>query len=246
MNAMTEAARSMGRAWCCWAFVGAAAALSGCGALQQISVRDDNAPSVAVRAAFRPPAWARDERLGPGFEAGFERLRASDVRRLAVGETLVLAGQNIAGPDDLGQSVVVRRAQLVYTHPVYFGEVFQLEPFIGVANVHLRYRASPAASTSRPELTASTTGVIGGITPRVRVGERVSVEARFFLMPTLASGEVSSNGAEVAAVLTPVRTLALRLGYAKRGVGTDFDADALRTPFDLRADGPFATLQFEF
>jgi hypothetical protein len=236
----------MPRALRCIALASAVAATSGCGVWQQLSMRDDNAPSVAVRAAFRPQAWARDERLGPGFEAGFERLRAHDVRRLAAGETLVLAGQTLTGPDDLGQSALVRRAQVVYTHPLYFGSLFQLEPFLGLAKVRLTYRASPAASALRPTLTASHTGVIGGITPRVRIDDRFAVEARFSLMPSYSGADVYVHGAEVAAVLTPVRQVALRLGYAQRRVGTDFDAGVNRTEFDLRANGPFATLQFEF
>jgi hypothetical protein len=244
---------SMGRLACVsnrWFFSAASAAavmaLSGCGSWQQLSVRDDNASSIAVRAAFRPQAWARDERPGPGFELGFERFRADSVRRLAAGETLILDNQNVTGPGDMDQSAVVRRAHVVYTHPIYFGSVFQLEPFLGLAHLRLRYRAMPAGSAVRPELNASTTGVFGGITPRVRVNDWVSVEARFSLMPNYDRVDVYSNAAEVAAVLTPVPALALRLGYAQRRVGVDFNADANWTQLDVRADGPFATLQFEF
>ena len=221
-------------------------ALSGCGSRQQLSVRDDNAPSFAVRAAVRPQAWARDERPGPGFEFGVERWRASDVRQLVAGETLVLANQTLTGPDALGQSVVLRRVQVAYTHPLYFGEVFQLEPFVGLAEVRLHYRVAPGASPLRPELRASTTGVIGGITPRARVNDWFAVEARFSTMPSYRTAEVSSHSAEVAAVFTPVRSLALRAGYAQRRAGIEFDVSTNWTQLEVRANGPFATLQFEF
>lgn len=224
-----------------------ALALGGCGVYQQVSVRDDNTSSLAVRAAYRPATWARsDGRPGPGFEVGFDRYSASDVRRLLPGDTLVLKGQTINGPDDVAQSATVRRVHVVYTHPIYFGDIFQLEPFLGLANVQLRYRAVPATSPARPELIARNTGAYGGITPRVRVNEWLSAEARLSLMPNIEYSNIYNHAVEVAAVLSPVPSLALRLGYAQRRTGTDYDTYPNTTQIDLRATGPFATLQFEF
>ena len=220
--------------------------LSGCGVWQSLAVRDDNAPSVAVRVAVRPQAWAHDERRGPGFEFGLEQFRAHDVRQLATGETITIGSQNLLGPDPMGQVVTVRQAQVAYTHPFYFGDVFQLEPFVGLANVRVRYRAEPTNTALRPELVRSSTVVFGGITPRLRLSESADVEARLTLAPTLDVTDVYSRTLEVAAVLRPVSAVALRLGYAQRRVGVDFNVETNWTRLDIRANGPFATAQFEF
>lgn len=219
--------------------------LSGCGVWQSLSVRDNEAASAAVRVAVRPQAWARSERPGPGFEFGFERHRAKDTRTLAAGESITVNNQVINGPDTLGQNATVQVAHVAYTHPLYFGGYFELEPFGGVANVKLRYRAEPGGSPLRPELDTQRTSVIGGITPRLRLNEWVAVEARFSFIP-LSDSDVYGRSAELAAVLTPVPQLALRLGYAKRRHGADLNIDSVWTQLDVRSSGPFAVLQFEF
>jgi hypothetical protein len=234
-----------GRPTAALALVAVLAALSGCGVWQSLSVRDDEAPSVALRAAVRPQGWARSERPGPGFEIGYERHRAKDVRTLAAGESITLDTQVVTGPDTMGQNATVQLAHVAYTHPLYFGGYFELEPFGGVAQVKVRYRAEPASSALRPELNTSRTSVIGGITPRLRLNEWVAVEARFCFVPR-TDADVYGRSVEVSAVLTPVRQLALRLGYAQRRYGADFNIDTAWTQLDVRSSGPFAALQFEF
>lgn len=220
--------------------------LSGCGVWQSLSVRDDEVASATLRVAVRPQAWARSEKPGPGFEFGFERVRAEDERSLAAGETLTVNAQVINGPDRLAQRATVQVAHLVYTHPLYFGSHFELEPFGGLASVKVSYRAEPAGSPLRPELATSRTALIGGITPRLRMNEWAAVEARFSLIP-LSDSDVYGRSAELAAVLTPIPHLALRLGYAQRRHGADFRTDpGWTTQLDVRSSGPFAVLQFEF
>lgn len=221
------------------------APMSGCGVWQSLSVRDDQSPSAAVRAAIRPQGWAHSERPGPGFEIGYERHRAKDVRTLAAGESIAVDNQVVIGPDTMGQSATVQLAHVAYTHPLYFGSYFEPEPFAGVAQVKVHYRAEPASSALRPELNTARTSVIGGITPRLRLNEWMAVEARFSFVP-LFDTDVYGRSIEVAAVLTPVRQLALRLGYAQRRYGADFNIDTSWTQLDVRSSGPFATLQFEF
>ncbi len=225
----------------------ALAGLSGCGAWQTLSVHDDEAHSVAVRAAFRPPAWARSDRPGPGpgFELGFERYRARDARSLGAGESITLGNQTVSGPDVLAQTATVQQVQLVYTHPLYFGDHFELEPFGGITQVGVRYRAEPTQSALRPEQKATRTTVVGGLTPRVRLNEWLAVEARFSFVPLLDS-DVYGRTIEVAGVLKPAPQLAFRLGYAQRRMGVDFNANSGWTQLDVRANGPFATVQLEF
>ncbi len=219
--------------------------LSGCGVWQSLSVRDDNAPSAALRVALRPQAWARGERAGPGFEAGYERHRADNVRTLAAGESVTVDNQVITGPDALGQRTTVAVSHVVYTHPLRFGSYFELEPFGGIANVRVRYRAEPGSTPARPELNASRGTVIGGITPRWRFNEWLALEARFAFIP-LADADVYGRTLEAAAVLAPAPQVALRVGYAQRRFGAEFDAPTNWTQLDIRSRGPFATLQFEF
>lgn len=236
-----RATRAVGGA----AALGAVILLSGCGSFQQLPVRDDSAPSAALRAAVRPQAWARSDKPGPGFEAGFERVRANDVRTLATGESLTLNGQPISGPGGLPQRATVQVAHLVYTHPFRFGSQFELEPFGGLASVKLRYRATPAGAPAQ-ELATSRTALIGGITPRLRLNEWAALEARFSVIP-LSNSDVGGGSVELAAVLMPIPQLALRLGYARRSYGADFQSDPnFTTQLEVGARGPFAALQFEF
>jgi len=222
------------------------AGLSGCGVWQTLSVHDDEASSVAVRAALRPAAWARSDRPGPGFELGFERYRARDARSLGAGESLTLGNQTVTGPDVLAQSATVQQVQLVYTHPLYFGEFFELEPFGGITQVGVRCRAEPTQSALRPEQKATRTTLVGGLTPRVRLNEWLALEARFNFIPLLDS-DVYGRSIEVAGVLKPVPQLAFRLGYAQRRMGVDYNANNSGwTQLDVRANGPFATVQLEF
>ena len=224
----------------------ALAALSGCGVWQSLSVRDDSSSSVAVRAAVRPQAWARSsEHPGPGFEIGYERYRAQEARTLGAGESLSLSGQTLLGPDVMGQTATVRAAQVVYTHPFYPAEHFELEPFVGVANVKVRFRAEPASTLQRPELNAARTAFVGGITPRGRLNDWLALEARFSFIP-LVDSNVYGRSIELAAVITPLPSVVLRVGHSQRRLGIDFDTNTSWTQLDVRARGPFANLQFEF
>jgi hypothetical protein len=230
------------------ALAAALAGLSGCGVWQTLSVHDDDASSMAVRAALRPPSWARSDHPGPGpgFELGFERYRAREARSLGAGESITLGNQTVTGPDVLAQTAIVQQVQLVYTHPLYIGEHFELEPFGGITQVGVRYRAEPTQSVPRPEQKATRTTLVGGITPRVRLNEWFAVEARFSFIPLIDS-DVYGRTIEVAGVLKPVPQLAFRLGYAQRRMGVDFNANNSGwTQLDVRANGPFATVQLEF
>ncbi|KNZ30758.1 MAG: hypothetical protein AD742_20720 [Methylibium sp. NZG] len=219
--------------------------LAGCGSWQELPVRDNSATSAALRVAVRPQAWSRGDKPGPGIEAGVERVRADDVRTLATGESLTLNGQVISGPGSLPQRADVQVAHVGYTHRLYFGSQFELEPFIGLASVKLRYRATPAGAPGQ-ELSTSRTALIGGITPRLRLNDWAALETRFSIVP-FSESDVTGGSIELAAVLTPIPQLALRLGYARRSFATDFRGDpGFTTQLDVHARGPFAALQFEF
>jgi hypothetical protein len=225
-----------------------AAALAGCGALQQVSVKDDNASSVAARAAIHPQSWARGGGSEPGIEVGLVRQRASSSRVLGAGEVLVLGGQSVLGPDTANQVATVQQGHVAYNHRFRFGASsgsgFELEPFVGVARYNLRFRLEPSASTVRPEVNEWHSAVIGGVTPRWRFNPWLTLEAR---IEGLGGSRIDSRQVEAALVISPAPQLALRLGYADRRHSMDLvEPGTSWTRVELRARGPFAALQLEF
>jgi len=222
----------------------ALALLTGCGVLtEQVSVRDDAAPAVAVRASIRPLAWSRSEGSQPGIEVGYERFRAEETRALAAGETLNLGNQILTGPQAVAQSVTGQLAHVAYSHRFLFGSSFELEPFGGAARFDLHYQAQSAAVPLRSVLKESRTLAYGGITPRWRFNPWFALEAR---LAAAEAGRAQARSAELAMVLSPAPSVSLRLGYAERRQAFEFFSSGVWTQVDVRARGPSATVHLEF
>ena len=222
-----------------------AAGLGGCGSWQNIDLRDSNSPSVAVRATVHPEGWSRGDRPTAGLEVGYERYRANDVRTLGAGESLTIRGQTVTGPDTVGQQAVAQQVHLAYTHRLYFGPDFELEPFVGVAHFETQVSLSPTSSPLRPGIALRQWGAIGGITPRLRFNPALAVELRV----TGMGRDFAYSGIiyDAAAVWTPAPNVALRLGYAKRTYGGFIDnSGAGDVKLDVHARGPSFSLVFDY
>lgn len=214
--------------------------LAGCGT-QRVPVTDNNSSALALRAAIYTQTAARGEHSGPGIECGYEGYSAKAARTLALGELFSLGGVDLVGPDTLRQRATVGRVHVAYTHRLRYGPNFELEPFVGVARVELRYRAEPTNSALRPALNVAQTGVIGGITPRWRFNEWLALELRI----TGANGRrTDSFSSDAAVVLSPAPNLSLRLGFSEREQSARDEANT--SWIEVRARGPSASLLFEF
>lgn len=218
---------------------------AGCGTWQNIDIHDNKSPSVAVRATVHPEGWTRGDRPGAGLEAGYERYRAHDVHALPSGELVTIDKQTVVGPDTIGQEAVSQQIHLAYTHRLYFGSNFELEPFGGVAWFETKVNLTPAASPLRPGIALRQWGAIGGITPRWRFDPSLAIELRITGMGRdfRYSGVIYDAGL----VWAPVQNLALRLGYAKRSYGGFIDDNGSGdVQLNVRARGPSVSLLFDF
>jgi hypothetical protein len=214
--------------------------LAGCEGLQGARIRDQNSPSVAVRASMRPEALASGRREG-GFEVGYERYRGEDTQGLASGEFIDVGNTSVSGPDTLRNKVTVQQLHLAYTQRITLGSHFQLEPMIGVSRLGLDFSVEPTVSTRRPATEQWGTKFWYGITPRWRFNDMWSMEVR----ATGSVGQaVRSYSFDGGVVFHPLPQVGLRLGYSeRRHSARRFDS---LSELDIRVRGPAAAVVFDF
>lgn len=218
--------------------------LTACGTVQNVPIQDHNSPALSVRGTIHARSGTSGRSEGPGVEVGYERYKASDTQSLAAGQSLVLEGGSISGPETLQHDARMRYGYVAYNHRLRFGDHFELEPFVGAARVHLNMQSVAASSGTVLAFDRLRTGVIGGVTPRWRFNDWVAVEARFSYLQAApwATGETY----EAALVLSPVPQVSLRLGYSERKHDIKPSVIGWWSEVNIRARGPMATLQFDF
>jgi hypothetical protein len=211
-------------------------------------LRDTSTQDAALFVSLRPALWARSG-AGPsrGFEAGCQQYRSEGPQVLAAGQSLVVGGQTIAGPDTLLQKAKVVAWHFAYTDRLYFGPSFEFDFSGGGVKLDVDYELRPQSGVVGTQPFArSNTLPYGSVTPRWRFGPAVAMELR--LAASAALDDVAHNRHEVALVLQPLLPLALRLGYAWQRTTIRAWNDALFDNVDLRirARGPAASLRLEF
>jgi hypothetical protein len=217
--------------------------LTGCGTLQSVPIKDNESPAFAVRGTWHAKQGEASRSSGPGIEAGYEGYRARDTQQLAAGQSILLEGGAIVGPDTLRHEARLRMGYVAYHHRFRFGS-FELEPFGGVTRVHLKVRTDTASGSSIPSFDEVHTGGIGGVTPRWRFTDGLAAEFRFsyFSAGAWAHGE----SYEAALVLSPAPQVSLRVGYSERKHDVEAFVPGWYSEVNIRARGPMATLQFDF
>lgn len=230
----------------CWRLLGIAllAGLSGCGAVQSLPIKDNNSASYAVRASWHGRSGELNERSGPGVEVGYEGFRARDTQTLAAGQSLILEGGTVFGPETLRHDARLQLGYVAYKHLLRFGSSFQLEPFAGATRVRLKITSQTSGGNSLQVLNDQRTGLIGGVTPRWRFNDWLAIEARMTYFN--ASAWAHGQSYEAAVVLSPSPNVSLRLGYSERKHDIDPVVSGLESEVNIRARGPLATLQFDF
>lgn len=219
-------------------------ALAACGAVQSVPIRDHDSPAPSVRATIHSRSGPSGRSEGPGVEVGYERYKASDTQTLAAGQSLLLEGGSISGPETLQHEARMQYGYVAYNHRLRFGEHFELEPFVGAARVHLKVQSVVASGGTVLALDSRRTGVIAGVTPRWRFNDWVAVEARLSYLN--ASAWAQGETYEAALVLSPAPQVSLRLGYSDRKHDVQPAVLGWYSEVNIRARGPMATLQFDF
>jgi hypothetical protein len=155
------------------------APLVGCGVGPLLTVADNNSPSVAVRATFRPQNLSRTPgRSDGGFELGYERFEAHSTQTLEASLPAVVNGQIINPPDTLHNSATVQTAHIAYSHRFSMGSQFQLEPFVGLSALSTEFRVQPSSPAPAATARYNHSAVLVGVTPRWRFNDQWAVEAR--------------------------------------------------------------------
>lgn len=224
------------------------ATLAGCGVVpQRLTLRDTQANDAALHVSLRPTAWSRaDGRPARGFEAGYQQFRAAGPADLASGETVSIRNQTITGPDTLQQKAKLAAWHFGYTDRLYLGPAFELDVSVGGLRLDVNYELRPQSGSVGPQtLSHDSTLAYGSVTPRVRFGPLLALEAR---IATAGNVDADHDRHDAALVLTPVPQVALRLGYAWQRTNVTLWSDPLFTNIDLRvrARGPMASLRIEF
>ena len=215
--------------------------LSGCGGLEGARIRDNSSPAAAVRATFRPAAWARAEDSQRGIEIGYERFQGQSSQSLSSVQHIDLGNASVYGPDTLNNKVTLQSAHLAFTHRLGMGPHFELEPMIGIARTGLDFMVEPAVSAARPATQHFDTNFYFGITPRWRFNDVLALEGR------VAGGVgvwMRYYSFDAGLLVNPVPNVALRLGYSERRHSAQLD-DSL-SEIDIRVRGPAVALVFDF
>lgn len=226
--------------------VGLAAAtmLVGCGNIQNVPIKDTNAPGGAVRATFRGLRGEPPQRLGAGIEVGYEGYRAKGTQSLAAGQSIVLQDATFNGPQDLRHEVRMQQLYVAYNHRFGFGPHLEIEPYVGVTQVWARVLTTPPSGARVTATDKRGTGVTAGFTPRWRFNDQVAVELRSnFFDRRLSMG---GSAYEAMLVLSPADHVALRLGWAERHHTISDFFVGLASEVEISARGPMASLQFDF
>lgn len=226
-----------------------AALVAGCALEpQRLLLRDTGARDAAVLVSLRPAMWARSGGApSRGFEAGYQQYRATGPQALAAGQSLVVGGQPITGPDTLLQQARVVAWHFAYTDRLRFGPSFEFDFSGGGLRLDIDYELRPQSGVLGTQPFArSNTLPYGSITPRWRLGPMAAAELR--LAAAAALDDVSHTRHEAAFVFSPAAPLALRLGYAWQRTSIRSWDDPLFDNVDLRirARGPAASLRLEF
>ena len=242
---LTSSLLSAARRFSMLAGLAVAPLLVGCGNIQNVPIKDTNAPGFAVRATFRGLSGEPARRLGPGIEVGYEGYRAKGTQSLAVGESIVLPDATFAGPQDLRHEASLRQFYVAYNHRFGFGPHLEFEPYVGATQVRAKVYTTPASGNRVTAFDESSVGLTAGFTPRWRFNDQVAVELRYnFFGTRLRTTGISY---EAMLVLSPAEHVALRLGWTGRNhTVADTFPIGFTSEIDVRTRGPMASLQFDF
>jgi hypothetical protein len=223
----------------------AATLLVGCGSIQNVPIKDTNAPGGAVRATFRGLSGEPARRLGAGIEVGYEGYRPKGTQSLAAGESVLLLDATFTGPQDLRHEASLRQFYVAYNHRFGFGPHLEFEPYVGVTQVWAKVLTTPASGNRVTAFDERSVGVTAGFTPRWRFNDRVAVELRYNFFGTRL--DTTGISYEAMLVLSPAEHVALRLGWTGRNhtISDNFPV-GITSEIDVRTRGPMASLQFDF
>lgn len=227
----------------------ALAMLAGCGINpQRLTLRDSSSRDADAIVTVRPAAWSRGSG-GParGFEAGYQQFRAEGTQDVLPGETVVVSGTGIAGPDVLQQQAKVVTWHFGFTDRFYFGPAFEFDIGVGGMKTEMSYELVPRSGVvGRQPFAREYTLPYGAVTPRWRFGPHVAIESR--LVAAGLTDDAELRRYDAAVVLSPAPQVSLRLGWSHRRTRLVVSSDPVFSSLDVtvRSQGPQASLRIDF
>lgn len=239
---------------------GAMLLLSGCitTPVVPININDSSATFVSARAEWHPHKYPSGQDFGEvsdGVELQYTRTTGYGGQSLATGEAVLAGGNSVTGPQQISH-----RVDISYAHLAYSGTAFhedypaEMDAFMGLGQV--KYRLRSEVLTAAPlTLHASQTdyALTMGLGLRWRFVDDVSAEGRIVLLTqnlfsyflnTFGSGKQTDMAqGELALVYKPVKSLAVRGGYAWMILTPE---KAAESPLEFRVSGPVIGLQAFF
>jgi len=232
--------------------------LAGClaNATVPININDTSSPFYSARAIWHLRENANDAfgQSRDGIEFQYTKTVGHSDQSLATGDVMSVGGNSVIGPQQISH-----RADISYAHLAYSGTAYmekypaEIDLFMGLGQV--KYSLRSDATTVPLVLQSSQTdyALTMGMGLRWRFLDNTFGEGRVVLLtqnPFSYFLETYSKGkqtdmirGELALVYNPVKSMALRCGYAWMALVPKKTTDS---PLDLRLRGPLVGLEIFF
>jgi hypothetical protein len=232
--------------------------LAGClaNATVPININDTSAPFYSVRAEWHPRENVNDA-LGKGsdgVEFQYTKTAGLSDQSLATGEVMSVGGNSIVGPQQISHRVDISYAHLAYSGTAHMEKYpAEMDAFMGLGRVNYSLRSDVTTAPLALQSSQTDYALTMGMGLRWRFLDNTSAEGRVVLLTqnpfsyfigTYGKGKQTDMiQGELALVYKPVKSVALRGGYAWMALVPEKTADS---PLDLRLRGPLVGLEVFF
>jgi hypothetical protein len=261
------------RLWLAMGAVVACLMTSGCAGLRynaNLGVSDHNSAMTTGSVIVRPESWRpdsarRERRFGRGgVELSYQSLRADSKQYIDNHEYISFRQPDPAKPDSylrfdgpqiVSNSTTIDHAHLAYNRLIEFGRQRSVSIELGLGASYNRFTVDALSADGQKLHYTDSNVVFGfGVTPRWRVNQYLTIEAREWLDSNslyLRADNVSS----LAMVFTPVKHVEISAGYynQQRGLNTDHRpegnyqlTDTVSSNIIVNVSGPALGLRFVF
>jgi len=206
----------------------------------------ERATIASVRASWRTPPDSGTQAFSPGVELAYERGLGQGDQRVGMNEFIRLDNKVLSGPQDVRHYTDLSRGHLAFNGLARStGTVFEVELIAGLGQARLGLRSESQTNPADTLATTfSTTGVVLGVGPRLNFTDNLALEARFQNLYSSLSSDPRFWHREIALRYRPVKTVAVRAGYAEMDYGPSQPRG--NSPINVRLYGPLLGLDLVF
>jgi len=212
------------------------ALLSGCETLDKkvldpIRVNDEDTLARTGSMIVRPPTMAMGSRNQGGMEFNYERYRGHSEQRIKLDHYIETGEGSLLGPQIVDNTADSESGRIAYNHLMKFGPHFELEPSLGVTYERLVVTTQSRLPNSQLQtIDDKALGLGLSVAPRFVLNDFIALEGKVGL--TVDEDSDTSTTTNVALVLSPIPSIALRGGYYWR----DQDVESIEGESDLEIE----------